>query len=64
LIAIEPDARLADFLRTITSDRALKVLVSTFEDAELEASAFDLGVSATPFRPARKTRFNVLLFKV
>jgi SAM-dependent methyltransferase len=49
LIAIEPDARLADFLRKITSDRALQVLVSTFEDAELEASAFDLGVSATAF---------------
>ena len=46
LIAVEPDARLADFLRTNNPDRALKVLVSAFEDVELEESAFDLGVSA------------------
>jgi len=49
LIAVEPDARLADFLRTNNPDRALKVLVSAFEDVELEESAFDLGVSATAF---------------
>jgi hypothetical protein len=49
LIAIEPDARLADFLRTNNPDRALKVLISAFEDVELEESAFDLGISATAF---------------
>lgn len=49
LIAVEPDARLADFLRTNNPDRALKVLLSTFENVEFEASAFDLGISATAF---------------
>jgi SAM-dependent methyltransferase len=49
LVAVEPDPRLADFLRTNNADRALKVLVSTFEDAKLEESAFDLGISATAF---------------
>jgi SAM-dependent methyltransferase len=49
LIAVEPDARLADFLRTNNPDRSLKVLVSTFEDAKLEETAFDLGISATAF---------------
>ena len=49
LIAIEPDPRLADFLRKHNPDPALEVFVTTFEDAELAASAFDLGVSATAF---------------
>jgi hypothetical protein len=49
LVAIEPDARLADFLRRNTPAAALKVLQCTFEDAQLEAAAFDLGVSATAF---------------
>jgi SAM-dependent methyltransferase len=49
LVAVEPDPRLADFLRTNNADRALKVLVSTFEDVKLEESAFDLGISATAF---------------
>lgn len=49
LIAIEPDPRLADFLRKHNPDPALEVLVATFEDAELAESAFDLGVSATAF---------------
>jgi len=49
LIAIEPDRRLADFLRTTIADEALKVVVATFEDASLEKGGFDLGVSATAF---------------
>ena len=49
LIAVEPDARLADFLRMNNPDRALKIRVSTFEDVELEEAAFDLGISATAF---------------
>jgi SAM-dependent methyltransferase len=49
LTAIEPDHRLADFLRKNNPDRALTVLVATFEDAALEEQAFDLGVSATAF---------------
>src|SRR5689334_18650822 len=36
LTAIEPDARLADFLRAGNPYRALNVIVSTFEDVELE----------------------------
>jgi len=49
LIAVEPDPRLADFLRRNNLDPALKVLVSAFEDALLDDSAFDLGISATAF---------------
>jgi SAM-dependent methyltransferase len=49
LVAVEPDPRLAEFLRRSNPDGALQVVVSSFEDAALEASAFDLGVSATAF---------------
>lgn len=49
VIAIEPDLRLAEFLSTSNSDPALTVLVSAFEDAQLDAGTFDLGVSATAF---------------
>jgi SAM-dependent methyltransferase len=49
LIAVEPDPRLAEFLRSNNPDSALHVIVSAFEDAVLEHSAFDLGVSATAF---------------
>jgi SAM-dependent methyltransferase len=47
LVAVEPDARLAEFLRRNNPDRSLKVLVSGFEAAELADAAFDLGVGAT-----------------
>lgn len=47
LVAIEPDRRLADFLRANNADSALKVIVAPFEAAVLEASSFDLGVCAT-----------------
>ncbi len=49
LVAIEPDSRLAAFLRKTNGDGALRVIVSSFEDAVLEKTSFDLGVSATAF---------------
>jgi SAM-dependent methyltransferase len=49
LIAVEPDARLARFLRRNNPDPALKVITSAFEDVDLGEGAFDLGVSATSF---------------
>ena len=49
LVAIEPDPRLAAYLRGKNPDEALVVEVSTFEDAALPELAFDLGVSATAF---------------
>ena len=49
LTAIEPDPRLADFLRTTLAGEALKVVVAAFEEASLEPGVFDLGVSATAF---------------
>jgi SAM-dependent methyltransferase len=49
LTAIEPDQRLAEFLRRNNPDGRLKVVVAPFEDAVLERETFDLGVSATAF---------------
>ena len=49
LLAIEPDPRLAAFLRKSIEDTALSVNVSAFEDAAIERARFDLGVSATAF---------------
>ncbi len=49
LIAVEPDGRLAEFLRGNNADPGLKVMISAFEDADLEEGAFDLGVGATSF---------------
>lgn len=49
LVAIEPDQRLADFMRAENSDEALNVAVSTFETTELEPASFDLGICATAF---------------
>jgi len=49
LRAIEPDTRLAAFLRKSIQDTAVSVNVSAFEDAAIERARFDLGVSATAF---------------
>lgn len=49
LTAIEPDRRLADYLRMNNPDKALHVVVAPFEDVSLEEASFDLGVSATAF---------------
>lgn len=49
LTAIEPDARLAAFLESATSERAdrLTFVNATFAEADLPEAAFDLGVAAT-----------------
>lgn len=49
LFAIEPDARLADFLRASIASPALHVVSATFEDAELPRGELDLGLAATSF---------------
>ncbi|ACQ81894.1 Methyltransferase type 11 [Beutenbergia cavernae DSM 12333] len=49
LVAVEPDARLATFLRERFPDAPLDVVAASFEDAPLELGAFDLGVSFTAF---------------
>jgi len=49
LVAVEPDERLAAFLRETIPEEALKVLISAFEEAVLREASFDLGVSATAF---------------
>ncbi|HME21348.1 MAG TPA: class I SAM-dependent methyltransferase [Acetobacteraceae bacterium] len=49
LVALEPDPRLAAFLRKTARDAALRVIVSSFEDAALNTPSFDLGVCATAF---------------
>jgi SAM-dependent methyltransferase len=49
LLAVEPDDRLAAFLRKTIPDKALKVVVAPFEEAVLQEVSFDLGLSATAF---------------
>jgi SAM-dependent methyltransferase len=49
LVAIEPDPRLAAFLRDNITDAALHVVISPFEEARLDRAGYDLGVSATAF---------------
>ncbi|HEY8578232.1 MAG TPA: class I SAM-dependent methyltransferase [Devosia sp.] len=49
LIAIEPDPRLADFLKGDGANSALRVVNSAFEDVELGHSRFDFATSATAF---------------
>jgi SAM-dependent methyltransferase len=49
LFAIEPDARLAAYLRSSTASPALQVVNAAFEDAELPCAAFDFGLAATSF---------------
>lgn len=49
LVAVEPDGRLATFLRKAAADPRLTVIAETFEDAELRPASFDLVVSATAF---------------
>jgi len=49
LIAIEPDAQLADYLEESILDAALKALRTSFEEADLEDGASDLGISVTAF---------------
>lgn len=49
LLAVEPDARLAEFLRSRWVDARLEVVTEAFEQLELPAEDFDLAVSATAF---------------
>jgi SAM-dependent methyltransferase len=49
LRAIEPDPRLAAFLRQTVPHGSLQVDQSTFEDADLPLGSFDLGTAATSF---------------
>jgi SAM-dependent methyltransferase len=49
LFAIEPDARLADYLRASCASSALHVINAPFEAAELPRADFDLGLAATSF---------------
>ncbi|HUO11741.1 MAG TPA: methyltransferase domain-containing protein [Caulobacteraceae bacterium] len=47
--AVEPDPRLAGYLRTNKPNPALTVVNAPFETAELPVGAFDLGVAFTSF---------------
>src|SRR5581483_1732547 len=49
LVAVEPDFRLATFLRETIPDKALTVVIAPFEEAVLQEASFDLGLSATAF---------------
>ena len=49
LVAIEPDARSAAYLRAAEPSPSLQVRPETFEAAELPAGGFDLAISATAF---------------
>ena len=49
MLAVEPDARLAEFLRSRWADARIAVATEAFEQVELPAEAFDLAVSATAF---------------
>jgi len=49
LVAVEPDARLAGFLRAAAADLRLQVVVAPFESAGLEPGVFDLAACATAF---------------
>jgi len=48
-VAIEPDSRLASFLRSEIPDPRLEILVEPFESADLKAESFELIVCATAF---------------
>jgi SAM-dependent methyltransferase len=49
LVAVEPDPRLAEYLRRHTGSQALEVRNAPFEDVRLPAATFDFGLAATSF---------------
>ena len=49
LVAIEPDPRLARYLRASLASPRLQVVNAPFEGAELPRAGFDLGLAATSF---------------
>lgn len=55
LRAIEPDPRLAAFLRETIGTRSLEIEQTSFEEAMLPQAAFDLGVAATSFHWLEQT---------
>jgi SAM-dependent methyltransferase len=48
LVAVEPDAKLAAHLPSVTEERP-EVLIATLEEAELPSESFDLAVAASSF---------------
>jgi SAM-dependent methyltransferase len=54
LHAIEPDPRLAAFLRDVTPNRGLTIDQSPFEHADIPAQGFDLAIAATSFHWVRQ----------
>ncbi|MBY5519610.1 class I SAM-dependent methyltransferase [Rhizobium leguminosarum] len=49
LVAVEPDGRLADYLRTSIDDPCLDIVEAPFETADLKPASFDLVAAATMF---------------
>jgi len=49
LVALEPDERLARFLRRVCPSPSLQIRSETFETADLSEGGFDLGLAATAF---------------
>lgn len=49
LTLVEPDARLASYLRAEITDARLEILERPFEEAALAPATFDLGTAATSF---------------
>ena len=49
VVGVEPDARLADYLRTQIADPRLRLEVATFEAASLPEGGFELGYAASSF---------------
>ncbi len=47
--AVEPDRRLAAYLRDTLDTERLRIVEASFEDAALPTAAFDIGVAATAF---------------
>jgi SAM-dependent methyltransferase len=55
LLAIEPDPRLAAFLRDTISSSSLEIKQDAFEEAVLSEAKFSLGVAATSFHWLEQT---------
>ncbi len=49
VVGVEPDARLADYLRAKIADPRLRLEVAPFEDADLPEGGFELGYAASSF---------------
>jgi SAM-dependent methyltransferase len=49
VVAVEPDPSLASYLKEAMSSEDLQIIGASFEEAEIDAGAFDLAVAATSF---------------